>query len=83
MIDTQIQQEQAAQALLKRILPERAAEFLVLIETTEQSDEDFFSVHAADGKIILAGNNPVAVASGLHWYLKHICNCHISWNSDQ
>ncbi len=77
------EQEGAAEALLKRLLPTRAKEFQVHIEQITQSSKDFFEVSAGEEKIILKGNSPVSIASGLHWYLKHICNCHISWNSDQ
>ena len=77
------EQKNAAEALFKRLLPERSQEFDVQIRPTIETNKDFFEIEAKNGKIELSGNNPVSVASGLHWYLKHICHCHISWNNDQ
>ena len=31
----------------------------------------------------IVGNDPVAVASGLHHYLKYVANCSVSWLGDQ
>jgi len=84
MIDSKIEeQKEAAQALVRRLLPTRATEFTVNIQRTVEQNKDFFEVKSANGKIIISGNNPVSIASGLHWYLKYVCHCHISWNSDQ
>jgi len=44
---------------------------------------DVFEIEADDGKIVLRGNNAIALSSGFHWYLKHVANCHVSWNGDQ
>jgi Alpha-N-acetylglucosaminidase (NAGLU) N-terminal domain len=33
-------------------------------------------------KIVLRGNNGVAVASALNWYLKYFCHCQVSWCGD-
>ncbi|WP_169305639.1 alpha-N-acetylglucosaminidase [Sphingobacterium alkalisoli] len=73
----------AAEALIKRLLPNKAEYFEVLIPNSDEEGEDFFEIIPKDGKVVLKGNNPVSVASALHWYLKYLCNCHISWNSDQ
>lgn len=33
--------------------------------------------------ILITGTSGVAVASGLNYYLKYYCNCHISWDGSQ
>lgn len=45
------------------------------------SDKDFFETKAADGKVLIEGNNAVSMATGLNWYLKYVAGIHISWNN--
>ena len=33
--------------------------------------------------VAITGNDPVAVSSGLHHYLKYVANCSVSWLGDQ
>ena len=33
--------------------------------------------------MLVAGNDPVSLASGVHWYLKYVANCSVSWWGDQ
>ncbi|GGG87009.1 alpha-N-acetylglucosaminidase [Parapedobacter pyrenivorans] len=73
----------AAEALIKRILPSKAAQFEVIIGHIGEGSEDFFKIQSKRNKVVLKGNSPIAVASALHWYLKYVCGCHLSWNSDQ
>ena len=74
---------QAAQGLLKRLLPERAESFV--FEPIPQADGlDVFELESlADGRILIGGNNGVSMASGLAWYLKHYANCQVTWRSQQ
>lgn len=72
----------AGAALVARILPERAGEFAV--ERIPAADgKDVFEVESANGKIVLRGNNGVSVASAFNWYLKNVCQVHLSWCGDQ
>ena len=43
--------------------------------------EDFFEIKASEGKVLIEGNNPVSLATGLNWYLKYVAGIHISWNN--
>ncbi len=43
--------------------------------------DDFFEIKAHDGKVLIEGNNPVSLATGLNWYLKYVAGIHISWNN--
>ncbi|MDE7452533.1 MAG: alpha-N-acetylglucosaminidase, partial [Paramuribaculum sp.] len=45
------------------------------------ADKDFFEIKASDGKVVIEGNNPVSMATGLNWYLKYVAGIHISWNN--
>jgi alpha-N-acetylglucosaminidase len=69
----------AARGLVERVLPKQANHFLV--ETIPPDNgHDVFEVESRAGNIILRGNNGVAIASALSWYLASRCHCDISWS---
>jgi len=73
---------EAAAALAQRVLGERAAEFA--FETIPKDDgRDVFEVSCADGRALVRGSSPVAMATGLNWYLKYHCHACVSWVGDQ
>lgn len=70
------------QAMVARLMPERAGEFAC--ETIPQENgQHVFEIEARDGKIVLRGDNGVSIASGFNWYLKHVANCQVSSRGDQ
>ena len=72
----------AAQALAKRLLGRRASEFTFrLIPAAE--GRDIFQVEADGGAVTIRGNNGISMASGLNWYLKYHCDCHVSLYGNQ
>ncbi|MCD2421243.1 alpha-N-acetylglucosaminidase [Niabella pedocola] len=74
--------ETAAYGLIKRMVPQIAGHFLV--ETIAgEGQKDVFEIASAGNKIVLRGNNAVAIASAFHWYLKYYCKAHFSWNGKQ
>jgi len=72
--------EQAARDIVRRVLPVNA--FLVEIIAADQG-RDVFEIESSGDKIVLRGNNGVAVGSALNWYLKYYCQCHYSLKSRQ
>lgn len=67
--------------LVERILPKQSSQFVV--ETiSAQNGFDVFEIESRDGKIVLRGNNGVAIGSALDWYLKYYCHCQLSWCGD-
>src|SRR4051812_29072536 len=70
-----------ARGLIERLLPKQASQFVVEIIPT-QNGSDVFEIESRDGKIVLRGNNGVAVASALNWYLKYYGHCQVSWCGD-
>ena len=73
--------ETASRALIERLLPKQVDKFI--IETIPAQDErDVFEVESREGKIVLRGNDGVAVASALNWYLKYFCHAEVSWCGD-
>ncbi|QNL49556.1 alpha-N-acetylglucosaminidase [Olivibacter sp. SDN3] len=71
--------KEAALGLVKRVVGEKSTHFDIQIIDSDAGN-DVFELESTDGKIVLRGNTPIAVASSLNWYLKYYCNCQISWN---
>jgi alpha-N-acetylglucosaminidase len=70
---------QASYALIKRIIPKQASSF-VIEPLQQQNGKDVFEIECRNNKIILRGNNGVAVASALYYYLTEYGHCQVTWN---
>lgn len=69
----------SSHALINRVVPAHAKMFVV--EALENNNsKDTFEVEGANGKIVLRGNNGVAVASALYYYLTEYTHCQVTWN---
>ncbi len=75
-------QIKAAHGIIGRITPQIADKFILQIIPSENG-LDVFEIASQDGKVVLRGSTGVALASAYNWYLKHYCNCHVSWCGDQ
>ncbi|RYF85545.1 MAG: alpha-N-acetylglucosaminidase [Chitinophagaceae bacterium] len=73
------EQTEAVYALIKRVIPSHAHHFLVSF-IKKKKDNDCFEIEGIGGKIMLRGNNGIAIASALNYYLKNIAHCSITWN---
>src|SRR5512144_3063275 len=71
------QSQEAASAMIARLLPGQADGFAVEIIPVAQG-RDVFEIESRGGKVVLRGNNGVAVASALNWYLRYYCHSQIS-----
>ena len=72
---------QSAAALVERILPGHAGDF-VMETIPADHGQDVFEIDGRDGKTVLRGNSPLSVAVALHWYLKYSCHCSASLNGN-
>jgi len=72
---------QPVSQLAQRILGADARHFLFEFIPPVQG-KDTFEIQSQKEKILIRGNNGVSIASGLNWYLKYYCNCHVSLNVD-
>lgn len=72
----------AAGQLLRRILPAQADSFILQTIPADQG-RDVFEIQSRNGKVVLRGNNGIALASALNWYLKYYCHCHWSLKARQ
>lgn len=71
--------KQEATALIGRVIPQKAS-FFVVESLDPNAPKDLFEIESKNQKIILRGNNGVAVASALYYYLTEYCHCQITWN---
>ncbi|KAJ8432285.1 hypothetical protein Cgig2_028547 [Carnegiea gigantea] len=79
-------QESAAKGVLKRLLPSHVSSFDFKIIPQNICDgsscfwiENYNKSSRNGPQIVIKGTTAVEIASGLHWYLKHFCGAHISW----
>ncbi|MCF7973552.1 MAG: alpha-N-acetylglucosaminidase C-terminal domain-containing protein [Phycisphaerae bacterium] len=68
---------EAAQGLVRRLLPERTGSF-VFEHIPRDNEQDVFELAMRGSKVVIRGNNGVSMAMGLHWYLKEYCHCSVS-----
>lgn len=69
----------ASVALINRVIPDQSSHFVVEeLQTKEKAD--LFEIESRSDQIVLRGNNTVAIASALYYYLTHFCHCQITWN---
>ena len=71
--------EEAAYALINRVIPEYADLFSVEYIPQEEG-KDVFELEQVGDKIMLRGNDGVSVASALNYYLTNYAHCDYSWN---
>ncbi len=68
----------AVQGIVERWFPEHRDDF-VFEQIPRDPAGDVFEIESRPGKIVVRGNDGVALASGLNWYLKHTCNVNITY----
>eukprot|EP00268_Persea_americana_P003409 TRINITY_DN11036_c0_g1_i2.p1 TRINITY_DN11036_c0_g1~~TRINITY_DN11036_c0_g1_i2.p1 ORF type:complete len:807 (+),score=156.57 TRINITY_DN11036_c0_g1_i2:225-2645(+) len=81
-------QEGAARGVLARLLPSHLSSFDFKIVSKEKCGGKpcfMISNHPSLGgkgapEILIGGISGVELSAGLHWYLKHLCMAHISWD---
>ncbi|MGG9963214.1 alpha-N-acetylglucosaminidase [Ferruginibacter sp. SUN106] len=69
----------ASKSLLQRTVPDHAAQF-VIESLPQQNSKDVFEIESRNNKIVLRGNDGVAIASALYFYLNEYCHAQITWN---
>ena len=74
--------EDSARALVHRLLP-GAGDRFGFEQILSEDGQDLFEIESQGSRIVIRGNNGVAMAMGLNWYLKHHCHCHVSWHGNQ
>lgn len=66
-------------ALIARTLPQHHRSFTAE-QIPAEAGKDVFEIESEADKIVLRGNNGVAIASALYHYLNEYVHCQITWN---
>lgn len=75
----------AIEGLVSRVLGEKyVSQFVYEVISHDPSGRDVFEIDVdeTNTRPVLRGNNGVALASALNFYLKYTCNCSVSWGRD-
>lgn len=73
---------EATYALIERMTPGYGKQIrLQLIEA--EGGKDVYEITSENGKVLLKGNNAVALSTAFNQYLKYTCNAHVSWFGNQ
>lgn len=72
----------AAYDLIERIIPGYGKQFRLEIIAPENGN-DVYEIDRKGNKVVLRGNNAVALATAFNWYLKYTCQAHVSWFGNQ
>lgn len=72
----------AAYSLIERITPGYGKQFRLEIIAPENGN-DVYEIDRKGNKVVLRGNNTVALATAFNWYLKYTCQAHVSWFGNQ
>ena len=75
-------QIQAAYDLIERVTPGYANQFCLELTKPVHGD-DTYEIGAKNGRVLLRGNNTVAIATAFNQYLKYTCHAHVGWFGDQ
>lgn len=75
--------KKAVKALLNRIGGDGAAERFAIVIDADLAEEgkDVFIITSKRGKPCIKGNNQLAVATGINWYLNHYAHINLTWNN--
>ena len=72
----------AVYALIERVTPGYGKQIkLQLIDPA--NGEDVYEISSEKGKVLLKGNNAIALSTAFNQYLKYTCNAHVSWLGNQ
>ncbi|MDO8588233.1 MAG: alpha-N-acetylglucosaminidase [Armatimonadota bacterium] len=74
----QIDPTKAVRGIVERWFPEHRSDF-VFVQIPNDPGGDVFEIESKKGRIFIRGNDGVAMASGLNWYLKYHCNVNITY----
>ncbi|MDC1106867.1 alpha-N-acetylglucosaminidase [Prolixibacteraceae bacterium] len=67
-------------SLASRILKDEANNFIFKLNHND-SAKDEYTIQSKEEKIIIEGNNRIALASGLKWYMNHKASSQVTWEA--
>ncbi|KAG7206119.1 hypothetical protein KM043_003513 [Ampulex compressa] len=81
----EVQAEAAKDVAIRLLGEELASNFVLSVDSTFgiPGKDSFQLTKDSRARIEIIGNSGVAATWGLHYYLKHYCNVHVSWEGSQ
>ncbi|XP_001865888.2 alpha-N-acetylglucosaminidase [Culex quinquefasciatus] len=76
-------QQTATAELISRIVPERASQFKVTVDSALKPNSFKITKTSDSSVVVIVGSSGVAASKGFYHYLKYYCGCHVSWDGDQ
>lgn len=73
----------ATRDLIGRITPGYEKQYTLEVIPSAANGNDRFEIDRGKGKVVLRGNNAVALATAFNHYLKNYCGAQLSWFGDQ
>ena len=73
---------QAVYGLIERVIPGYETQFELQIINPENG-QDVYEITSEGNRVVLKGNNAVALATAFNQYLKYTCGAHVSWFGNQ
>ncbi len=72
---------QSIENLLMRIMPKHADQFKLKLNALAK--HNYYKISTSDKKIVIEGNSPTSIASGINYYLKNELETSYSWTNFQ
>jgi len=73
--------QRSAEGLLRRIAGKQISNFIIE-PLSADAGKDAFELESRKNKIVLRGNNGLAIASAFNYYLNEYCHYQITWNGE-
>jgi alpha-N-acetylglucosaminidase len=79
MLDLTSSEVHPGSALLQRVIPQHE-KYFIIESLSADSANDVFEIESRQNRIVLRGNNGVAIASALYYYLREFTHSQITWH---
>lgn len=79
---SRVKEVKAAYDLIERVTPGYGKQFTLELIAPD-GDNDVYEIAGKGRKVVLRGNNAIALATAYNQYLKYYCHASISWTGDQ
>lgn len=71
----------AADRLVERVTRGTGGRIETRLRPQADSVADYFALYDEAGRVVVEGDSPVSIATGVNWYLKYRAGVHIAWNN--
>lgn len=69
--------DRTVDSLLMRLMPRQKEQ--VVVKLVSGTKQNYYKIYGSGKKIVVEGNSPVSIASGLHRYMKEFLHLSVSW----